>query len=340
MRSNVMRAFAILLFALAASRPAAAGGASVADATEKQKKEAEKKLGEGSKLLEKGKLEQAVARLRESHDIVASPKATLMIAKALRNGGDLLAARAEYRQALEEAEAAVRVDDKYQATLDAIKKDLDDIDSVLGKLTIKLVHAPQGTEVTVDGEPVDTAKLGEPQLVTAGTITVLATAPDGSVSKKSVTVRAGQSTSVELAFVREKDPETFFEKSADAGEDEEPAAESGEGGSGKTLAFVAGGIGAAGLVTFGVFGLLSQSKYDDLEEACIDNHCPPDRAGDIDDGKTFQTVANVGLGVGIVGVATGVALFLFTGPKKTEAPKSSSLELGVGFRSVEVRGTF
>jgi hypothetical protein len=344
MRSLAARAFVALLFGVALARNAGAEGRFVGDATEAQKRETEKMLSEGKRLVKQGKFEQAIRRFREAHDIVKSPDATLMIAAVHRDTGDLLTARAEYRQALEEAKAAAEVDPKYRTMVDSIRKDLDGIDGVIGKLEVKLVHAPSGTTVTIDGEPIDTATLREAQLVMPGSITVLATAPDGSVSRKIVTVNAGQSTSVELAFVRERASATFFTDGEGRREDEGGRTsehDTGSGnGSGHTLAWVAGGVGLAGLATFGVFGVLSKSKYDELEEACASNHCPPERRDDIENGKRFQTIANVGLGVGIAGAVTGAALFLFTTPSNTGAKKSGSLSVRTGFRSVEIRGSF
>jgi hypothetical protein len=344
MRHLAIRAFVALLFCIAWSRTAEAEGRSLVDATEAEKREAEKKLAEGKRLVDQGKFEQAIQRFREAHGIVRNPKATMMIAKVHRDTGDLLVARTEYRQALEEAEAAVGVDPKYRPILDAIRKDLEGIDGVIGKLKVKLVHAPPGTTVTIDGEPVDTATLPDAHLVMPGSITVLATAPDGSVSRKVVTVNAGQSTSVELAFARERAPATFFsgngEGSGDESEGTSGDSATSASGNGRAPAWVAGGVGLAGIATFGVFGVLSKSKYDELKEACASNHCSPERADDIEDGKTFQTVANVGLGVGIVGVVTGAALFLFTTPSKPDAGKSTSLSLRAGFRSLVVQGSF
>ena len=55
-----------------------------------------------------------------------------------------------------------------------------------------------------------------------------------------------------------------------------------------------------GLATFGIFGSMSSSKYSDLQDACPNNQCDLSLSGDIDDGKLYQTVANIGLGVGVL----------------------------------------
>jgi hypothetical protein len=328
------------------SAPAWARGVAVGDATAKQRSDVERKLSEGKKLVAKGKFEEAIALFRAAHDIVQSPEATLFIARARRDTGELVAAHADYLTALEEAETAAKTETKYESTLTAVRKDLEDLEGVLGKLVIKLVYAPEGTEVTVDGQPIDAAKLASPLLVAPGTMDVVATAPDGDVSRRQATVNAGQSATVELAFQRKGEPAKFFagepgeDGEAEGNETAKPSDKAGTGGGSNTLAYVAGGVGVAGIATFAILGSMANGKFDDLEKACPEDRCPPERQGDIDDGKQLQTFANIGLAVGIVGVGTGAALLLFGGSKGDEANGRPSAELVLGVGSIRVRGKF
>ena len=62
---------------------------------------------------------------------------------------------------------------------------------------------------------------------------------------------------------------------------------------------------------------------------------------DIDDGKTYQTVANVMLVVGSVGVAAGVGLFVWDvldSPSTEEA--EAKLRIGVGPGQLTLGGSF
>jgi hypothetical protein len=88
----------------------------------------------------------------------------------------------------------------------------------------------------------------------------------------------------------------------------------------RTWAYVAGGIGAGGLVVFAVSGLLARSTYNDLEAKCASGPCPPDKDGEISSGKTQQTAANVGLVLGVLGAGAGAALFVFSMPKGSPTP--------------------
>src|SRR5262249_45490570 len=93
----------------------------------------------------------------------------------------------------------------------------------------------------------------------------------------------------------------------------------------RKAAYIAGGAGAAGLATCAIFGALEKSSYNELKDACHGGPCPPERADDIATGRSRQTIANVGLGVGVVGLAAGVALYLVSAPPKAPTTARASL---------------
>jgi hypothetical protein len=178
--------------------------------------------------------------------------------------------------------------------------------------------------------------------VAAGSVTVEATAPDGTVVRQVVSVNAGQGAALELLFTQhEAAPERETTKPAAMPAEPQAPPPSGGGDTSRTLAFVAGGVGVAGVATFVVFGTLSSSKFDELESDCPGGHCAPDRDGDIADGRRFQTIANVGLGFGIAGAVTSAALFIFGGRSDAEAAKQrAGARVGIGIGSVELKGSF
>jgi hypothetical protein len=109
----------------------------------------------------------------------------------------------------------------------------------------------------------------------------------------------------------------------------------------RTLAYVAGGVGVAGFATFAVFGILNNGKYQDLEAQCPGGICPPGTSNDAEAGRMYQTLANVGLGVGIVGLASGAVLFLTAPSPRTEtASLKPTTRLAVGPTSVSLQGKF
>jgi hypothetical protein len=82
---------------------------------------------------------------------------------------------------------------------------------------------------------------------------------------------------------------------------------------------------------------LEKSTYDDLKSTCQSGPCPPSRADDIAKGRSQETIANVGLAIGLVGVAAGVVLYLTSIPPKAPASARAGIVVAPGF--VGVRGS-
>lgn len=114
-------------------------------------------------------------------------------------------------------------------------------------------------------------------------------------------------------LVEERLRELETRVSLDSGEDaaagaEEPAgpmASTDGGASGLTVAgIVSLAVGGAGLAGFGVFGGLALGEYGTLEDRC-GGSCSD---ADVSTLVTFNTVADISLGVGLAGVAVGMVL--------------------------------
>jgi hypothetical protein len=110
-------------------------------------------------------------------------------------------------------------------------------------------------------------------------------------------------------------------------------------------AFVAFGIGAVGLVTGSVSGLIAFGKKSAVSNACGPSGSATDCTSEGDAGNRAADIATTGFIVGGVGVAVGAVLFL-TAPgggsgKVATAPSSrSNVRPWVGWRSLGVQGDF
>jgi hypothetical protein len=101
----------------------------------------------------------------------------------------------------------------------------------------------------------------------------------------------------------------------------------------RMIGMVAGGVGIAGLVVFGACGAVSSGKYRDLERACpTRTGCDPALEDEADAGETLQTVANVGLVVGAIGVVAGVTLYVL-------GSLDEETEVALGPGSISIRGS-
>lgn len=335
-------ALACFIGSALAAAPAAAQGASVENATDAQKKAAQDNFGKGMAAQKKGRHDEALTAFKASYDAVASPNSHLMVARALVELGRLEEAYVEYEKTVAEAEAAAASDKKYAQTAKASKTELADLRSKIALLTINVTGSQEGDRVTVRGRELDQSQWGKPIPVAPGSVRVELQTSAGQESVQEVDAEAGGSPSVSLAR-----PAAGAATDDSEGMKSEGSAEAkvDTGGSSmRTWAYVAGGVGVAGLAVFGVFGLMNNSKHGKLEDECTNNVCSKDLEEDADQGKTYQTIANVGLGVGIVGLAAGTVLFILSGnEEKTarhKAPPAPRVDVGVGPRWVSVHGSF
>ncbi len=105
-----------------------------------------------------------------------------------------------------------------------------------------------------------------------------------------------------------------------------------------TLAWVAFGVGGAGLLLGMTAGLVAGAKHSSLSNVCNDTAgtCPPAYSDDLDSFHTWRTVSTVGYVVGLLGVAGGATLWL-TAPK---ASSTTTARVWVGPGSAGIAGRF
>jgi hypothetical protein len=254
--------------------------------------------------------------------------------------GKVGAAYAEIDSVIDESEKAAAKSDKYKKTLDAARAEKDDLKSKVGFVVVNVDTAgrPRDYSVSVGGRTLDPAELGRRVAVDPGSTDVVLKLPTGEEERQKVDVEAGKESKVDIA-----PPGAAAPASAAAAPTCPPATPIVErsGIDQRTLGIVAGGVGVAGFATFAVFGILDNGKYDELKNGCPNGVCPRALSEEAETGRTYQTIANVGLGVGIVGVVSSVLLFV-TAPshakERTAARKGPQVAVGPGF--VSVKDTF
>ena len=319
----------------------------MSDATPKQVQEAQQTFREADKLFDVQKYDQAIAKYRESYQIVASPNSRLMIARSLRELGRLAEAFREYEATVEAAEQLAENNDAYATTAAAARDELQALRSRVAWLTIELGDVPEGSAIKVAGRAVDVAELDAPLVVVPGRTDVVATTTDGHVAKGEVHLAAGGEGTLTLKLDEtvtvgepaETEPEAQASPPPEPTPTPAPEEPPPRRRRPSPLAYVAGGVGVIGFTAFGVFGRQAKSKFDDLESRCPDDACPPDAQTDIDSGRTAQTLANVGLAVGVVGVVTSATLFVARrrGGRET---KNASVRLSVAPTALALEGRF
>jgi hypothetical protein len=283
----------------------------------------------GKDQLAKHHYDDALAEFRASHDIVASPNTRLEIARCLLSMGRLVEAYAELGRTAVEAKELRAEDKRYDRAYEAATGERAELQPKLGFVALTIQNASEGTRVTVAGEELRRAAWAEPAPVMAGTTAVVVSTPGHADVTRSVTLAAGATSSLTidaLSGAADEAPAQVAAPVAEAPAKPTPL---------RPYAYVAGGVGVVGLLTFTIAGIMAHSTYSDLQNSCGAS-CPPSKADEISSGKTQQTVANVGLVVGLVGVAAGATLFVLSLHHDAPGPSAA---LVVGPTWMGVRGT-
>jgi hypothetical protein len=333
MRPTVLLRLTLASLVLAIASPALADGVLPAEASPVQREQAQSRFLRGKDLMAKQKYDEALAEFRASHDIVASPNTRLEIARCLIAMNKIVAAYAEFGRTSIEAKELLAEDKRYQRAYDSATAERAGLQPKLGFVALTIENPSDATRVTVGGEEIRRAAWTEPAPVMAGTTAIVVITPDHADVTRTVTLAAGASTALTI------DAQSGATEGAAPLATSEPPAPIETHASGvpmRTWAYVAGGIGAAGIATFALFGALAHSAYDDLQATCGTGPCPPSKADEISSGKSKQTIANVGLAVGIVGAAAGTTLFVLSlkrgSPSSSAALIVSPAWIGVGGR--------
>jgi hypothetical protein len=315
---------------------ATAAGVEPTFATDVQKADAQKRFDRGRELSSAQSYQAALVEFRASFDIVASPNAHLAVARTLVSLGQLADAYVEFGRTSAEARALSAKEKRYAQTAEAADSEQRDVAANLAFVTISLQPPAGDATVKLGDREIDRESLGTPIPVMPGPTILVVSRGGTEVGRQSLTLAAGEKKTAALD-IRPKTPERVtVESQAETGGEAPVAAEPASSAL-RTPAYVAGGVGVLGLVTFAVFGSLEKSTYNDLKSTCQGGPCPASSADDISKGRSQQTIANVGLAVGLVGAATGAVLYVVSIPAKAPTSARAGVVVGPGF--VGVRGS-
>ncbi|HTM44074.1 MAG TPA: hypothetical protein VL137_03915 [Polyangiaceae bacterium] len=109
----------------------------------------------------------------------------------------------------------------------------------------------------------------------------------------------------------------------------------------RPYAYVLGGIAGAGLISFGVFGIVGRQQEKQVKEKCNADlvNCP---LNEIDAAERKQRIADISLAVAAVTGIAGATLFILSEPKEGAAGPQVKVDLGMSPAGAmaRVRGSF
>jgi hypothetical protein len=253
----------------------------------------------GRAAADKSDYETACPKFRESQRLDPAPGTELNIADCEEHRGKLATAWELFTRVARELPAT---DDRVKiaaARAAALEKRLSRLALTLGP------GAPGGTTVRRDDLDVGAASLGTPLPIDPGKHVVVVRAPGRQDRTLEVDVAEGEQKAIEVL------------PGPAAGDVPKPGDDSR--GTRRTLGFVAGGLGAAGVVVFAVSGALVLVKKSTVNQHCVRMVCDSTGFQAAQSGQTLGVVSGASLIAGAVLLGAGAALVLTSGPDRKPA---------------------
>ncbi|HEX9297413.1 MAG TPA: hypothetical protein VF881_16335 [Polyangiaceae bacterium] len=270
----------------------------------------------------------ALSLFQQVASVKLTPQVRFHIGLCEEHLGRLAAALGDYEIAAHEADEA-----KVAEVSAQVAARRDELQARIPKLTLVRGSGAEYASLSIDGVSLGSASIGVKLPLDPGPHTVEARATGFKPFSVSFEVAEKESKQVEVKL--ERLPVAPPSADASATASAAPAERATRAASGtNVLPFVVGGAGVASLGASTIFFVLRQNAISTLNSQCVlppGNSCPPEAQSTYDNGKTYTVLADVTLGLGIVGVGLGTVLW-FTQKKSPSAP-------AVGLAPMAARGS-
>jgi hypothetical protein len=319
---NVRGRLLVLLVAAIGFAP----GVAWAQASDADRATARSLAREGYNAQQQTQYAVAADRFARADALVHAPTLLLGLARAQVGLGKLVEAEETYQRVAREPLPANAPPAFARAVEDA-KSEVATLAPRLAWVTIDVGAVGRPPEVTLDGVAVPVAAIGVRRACNPGTHSIKASAAGFAPAEKTFVATEGSDQRVSLAMEALAAPPPPASVVVSS---EQPASMSVS----TKVAMASFAVGAAGLITGSVAGILVLSKHSSLSRDCPDDQCATASAqSEYNSYRSTALVADVGWIVAGAGVAVGVTLLI-------AAPKGNSVSAYVGPASAGVVGTF
>jgi hypothetical protein len=313
---------------------------------------ARKAYGAGVIAFQSGDNSKAYEQFVLADQTVASPNIKLMLGRTLIR----LSRRPEAYRVLTQAVKSAGDVPKYESAVRAAREELRDLEQQLALVRVRIADPSSTTALKVDDQWIDRALWGEALAFEPGSVRIELSEPDGRHDLQQLSLSPGSSLTLDMRVpppatapivaatnavppAAESQPSSELPASSDI---DRPAAQRTPASSSHQLrpvSYIVAGVGVAGLAAFGILGTLSDKEFSRLESACPNaKSCDPGYRDNATRGQTYQTIANVSLGVGGAALVSGIVLWLVSGHDE-RAPEPAQALL-VSPRGATWKGSF
>jgi len=294
---------------------------------------------EGVKLAQDDKCDQAIPKLERAEQLHHGPIVLSQLGECYVQTGRLVEGAEAMRSVLRTPQPDNATDAMKRAYTVA-RSTLESTKGKIAMLTIT-VEPSNGIDprVTVDGKDVPDALLGAARPTDPGERQLEASAPGYLSTRRKVELSPGEEQAIALSLVidpaalRAKAPvaEDIGERaSASADEAPEPAVQASTSvepaatGHSRLPAYIAWGVGVAGIGAGVGFGWVAKDQEAALNKACPNDVCPRTHRAKLDAARTNGVISTISLSVGLGAAALGTVLYFLSGgdddsPTDTEA---------------------
>jgi hypothetical protein len=262
----------------------------------------------------------ALALFQQVALVKLTPQVRFHIGLCEEHLGQLAAALGDYELAAHEADEARVAEVSAQ-----VASRRDDLRARIPQITITRGSGGDYASISLDGVSLGAASIGVKLPVDPGPHRVEAIATGFKPFRATIDVAEKESKKVEITLDRVPTPAQKPDVAApsraagpEGGDAEPPRA--------NALPFIVGGVGVASLGAGVVFLLLRQNAINTLDAECTlppGRGCPASAESTYNQGRTYNFLTDVTLGVGVAAVGTGAVLLL------TQKKSRSATAVGV-----------
>lgn len=295
-----------------------------AEPTDADKTRARELLDEGDAFVEKNDLAQALGKYEQAHQIMGVPTTGIEVARTLSRLGRLVAAKKVADQVVAIPRRATDPSPFVEARTEAdqLSKQLA---GRIPSMAVVFEGLAEGAQprLFIDGSEVPDPTSTKARDVEPGKHRIEGRAGN-QIRTSNVELSEGATETVTLRFQLSQEENTPGSGGAGVSGGTKSKPSSGK----RTLGWVVGGIGIAGLAVAGITGAIILSKDGKIDDNCPDKRCNDEGFDQVESNRSLLVVNAIAWGVGIVGTGVGAYLILSSKPESETTATASPLPGG------------